>query len=67
MRGGHWTLDSMDTDFYLDNWWLWLLGLGLLLLLVIFIFHTILRFTVLQTVPVLITATGSPGFWTGSS
>ena len=57
----------MDTDFYLDNWWLWLLGLGLLLLLVIFIFHTILRFTVLQTVPDLITATGSPGFWTGSS
>ena len=57
----------MDTDFYLDNWWLWLLGLGLLLLLVIFIFHTILRFTVLQTVTVLITATGSPGFWTGSS
>ena len=57
----------MDTDFYLDNWWLWLLGLGLLLLLVIFIFHTILRFTALQTVPVLITAAGSPGFWTGSS
>jgi len=38
------TRDSMDTDFYLDNWWLWLLGLGLLLLLIIFIFHTILRF-----------------------